>query len=253
MVRVGPLWFKRAVFYEIHTRGFFDSDDDGSGDLRGIQEKLDYLQWLGIDCIWLLPMGARSRRRLRHRRLLRHPRGLRHRRGLQEPRRGGAQARDPDHRRPRHEPPRPTTRGSRLAHRRRRPTATTTSGRTPTTAGRGADHLPRHRGLELELGPVRGQYYWHRFFHHQPDLNYRNPKVQEEMLDALRFWLDLGIDGFRMDAVPYLYERDGTNGENLPRRTSSSASPRGGRCPVPRQGAARRGEPVAGRRRRVLR
>ena len=64
--------------------------------------------------------------------------------------------------------------------------------------------------------PVRGQYYWHRFFHHQPDLNYDNPEVQEEMLDALRFWLDLGIDGFRMDAIPYLYERDGTNGENLP-------------------------------------
>ena len=63
---------------------------------------------------------------------------------------------------------------------------------------------------------MRGQYYWHRFFHHQPDLNYDNPQVQEEMLDALRFWLDLGIDGFRMDAIPYLYERDGTNGENLP-------------------------------------
>ena len=64
--------------------------------------------------------------------------------------------------------------------------------------------------------PVRGQYYWHRFFHHQPDLNYDNPEVQEAMLNVLRFWLDLGIDGFRLDAVPYLFERDGTNGENLP-------------------------------------
>ena len=64
--------------------------------------------------------------------------------------------------------------------------------------------------------PVRGQYFWHRFFSHQPDLNYDNPEVQEAMLNALRFWLDLGIDGFRLDAVPYLYERDGTNGENLP-------------------------------------
>ena len=63
---------------------------------------------------------------------------------------------------------------------------------------------------------MRGQYYWHRFFSHQPDLNYDNPEVQEAMLDVLRFWLDLGIDGFRLDAVPYLYERDGTNGENLP-------------------------------------
>jgi maltose alpha-D-glucosyltransferase/alpha-amylase len=64
---------------------------------------------------------------------------------------------------------------------------------------------------------VRGQYYWHRFFHHQPDLNYENPEVQEAMLDVLRFWLDLGIDGFRLDAVPYLYEEEGTNCENLPR------------------------------------
>ena len=64
--------------------------------------------------------------------------------------------------------------------------------------------------------PVRGQYYWHRFFSHQPDLNYDNPEVQEQMLNVLRFWLDLGLDGFRLDAVPYLYERDGTNGENLP-------------------------------------
>ena len=64
--------------------------------------------------------------------------------------------------------------------------------------------------------PVAGQYYWHRFFWHQPDLNFDNPEVQEAMLNVLRFWLDLGIDGFRLDAVPYLYERDGTNGENLP-------------------------------------
>src|SRR5947209_9294877 len=64
--------------------------------------------------------------------------------------------------------------------------------------------------------PVREQYYWHRFFHHQPDLNFENPGVQEAMLDVVRFWLDLGLDGFRLDAVPYLYEREGTNGENLP-------------------------------------
>src|SRR5204862_274423 len=66
------------------------------------------------------------------------------------------------------------------------------------------------------LDPVRGQYYWHRFFHHQPDLNYDNPDVQDEMLRVLRFWLDVGLDGFRLDAVPYLYEREGSNGENLP-------------------------------------
>ena len=64
--------------------------------------------------------------------------------------------------------------------------------------------------------PQRGQYFWHRFFHHQPDLNYDNPEVADAMLDVVRFWLDLGLDGFRLDAVPYLFERDGTNGENLP-------------------------------------
>ena len=81
----------------------------------------------------------------------------------------------------------------------------------------GADHLPRHRDVELDLGrPGAAQYFWHRFFRHQPDLNYDNPEVQEAMLDVLRFWLDLGLDGFRLDAIPYLFERDGTNGENLP-------------------------------------
>src|SRR5439155_8473822 len=65
--------------------------------------------------------------------------------------------------------------------------------------------------------PLRKQYFWHRFFSHQPDLNFESPRVQEEIIDALRFWLDLGIDGFRLDAVPYLFEEDGTNCENLPR------------------------------------
>ena len=95
----------------------------------------------------------------------------------------------------------------------------------------------------------RQQYYWHRFFHHQPDLNYDNPEVQDAMLDVVRYWLDLGLDGFRLDAVPYLYERDGTNGENLPEtheflrrlRKEVDATP-------PGQGAAGRGQPVAERR-----
>ena len=95
--------------------------------------------------------------------------------------------------------------------------ATSTCGPTPTTS------YPDARIIFVDteqsnwtFDPVRGQYYWHRFFSHQPDLNFENPAVQDAILDALRFWLDLGIDGFRLDAVPYLYERDGTNGENLP-------------------------------------
>ena len=101
---------------------------------------------------------------------------------------------------------------------------------------------------------MRQQYFWHRFYSHQPDLNFDNPKVHDAMLEALSFWLDMGIDGFRLDAVPYLYERPGTNGENLPEThefLTQGAPLR--RRQLPRARAARRGEPVAGRRRRLLR
>jgi maltose alpha-D-glucosyltransferase/alpha-amylase len=215
-----PLWFKRAVFYEIHIRGFFDSDGDGAGDLRGIQEKLDYLQWLGIDCIWLLPM---------------------YRSPLRD---GGYDIADffeihPDY---------GTVEDFRTlvdaAHRRGiRIIADlvvnhTSSDHAWFQESRQSRDNPKadwyvwsdtdaiyqdariifvdSESSNWTWDPVRGQYYWHRFFHHQPDLNYANPEVQEAMLGVLRFWLDLGIDGFRLDAVPYLYEREGTNCENLP-------------------------------------
>ena len=80
-----------------------------------------------------------------------------------------------------------------------------------------AHHLHRYGKIQLDLGSETAKaYYWHRFFSHQPDLNYDNPLVLEEVLKAMRFWLDMGVDGFRMDAIPYLVERDGTNCENLP-------------------------------------
>jgi maltose alpha-D-glucosyltransferase/alpha-amylase len=216
-----PLWFKRAVFYEIHIRGFFDGNDDGAGDFRGLSDKLDYLQWLGIDCIWLLPMYASPLRD------------------------GGYDIADfftihPDY---------GTVEDFRLfveaAHQRGiRVIADLVMNHTssdhpwfqesrssPDSPKRDwyvwADEdtrYPEARVIFIDTepsnwtwDPVAGQYYWHRFFAHQPDLNFDNPEVQEAMLNVLRFWLDLGIDGFRLDAVPYLYERDGTNGENLPR------------------------------------
>ena len=102
--------------------------------------------------------------------------------------------------------------------------------------------------------PVAGQYYWHRFFSHQPDLNFDNPDVHDAMIDVLRFWLDFGLDGFRLDAVPYLFERDGTNCENLPETHAlPQAGARRDRRELSRPRAARRGQPVAGRRRRLLR
>ncbi|MCP9489230.1 MAG: maltose alpha-D-glucosyltransferase [Solirubrobacteraceae bacterium MAG38_C4-C5] len=216
-----PLWFKRAIFYEIHLRGFFDGDDDGSGDLHGVMAKLDYLQWLGIDCIWLLPMFQSPLRDggydiadfftvhpdygtiedfstfLEES----HKRGLRviadlvmnhtssEHQWFQESRSGGPDGPKRDWYVWTHDP------------------TLYSEARIIFT-----DTEPSNWTWDDEAGA----YYWHRFFSHQPDLNYENPEVQEAMLDVLRFWLDLGIDGFRLDAVPYLYEAQGTNGENLP-------------------------------------
>jgi maltose alpha-D-glucosyltransferase/alpha-amylase len=215
-----PLWFKHAVFYEIHTRAFFDGNDDGSGDLRGVTEKLDYLQWLGVDCIWLLPL---------------YPSPLRD---------GGYDIADFTNVHEDYGTVEDFRQLIEAAHQRGiRVIADLvmnhTSSDHPWFQASRADRDGPHgdwyvwsdtdepwqeaRVIFLDTepsnwtwDPVRGQYYWHRFFSHQPDLNYDNPEVQRAMLDVLRFWLDLGIDGFRMDAIPYLYERDGTNGENLP-------------------------------------
>ena len=216
-----PLWFKRAVFYEIHIRGFFDGNADGSGDFRGLIEKLDYLQWLGIDCVWLLPMYNSPLRD------------------------GGYDISDFLTIHPDYGTVADFTEFVEQAHQRGiRVIADLvinhTSSEHPwfqeSRANRDGpkgdwyvwsdtDEAYRDaRVIFVDTEPsnwsfdsVRGQYYWHRFFHHQPDLNYENPEVQEAMLDVLRFWLDLGIDGFRLDAVPYLYEEEGTNCENLPR------------------------------------
>ncbi|MBX5447321.1 MAG: maltose alpha-D-glucosyltransferase [Acidothermus cellulolyticus] len=216
-----PLWYKRAVFYEVLVRGFYDSNNDGTGDLRGLIAKLDYLQWLGVDCIWLLPIYA-------------------------SPMRDGGydisdyfsilpeygdlgdfvQLVDETHRR-----------GMRIiADLVMNHTSDQhpwfQASRTDPDGPYGdfyvwSDTDTKYKDARIifvdteksnwTFDPVRGQYYWHRFFSHQPDLNYENPAVQEAMLAVLRFWLDLGIDGFRLDAVPYLFEEEGTNCENLPK------------------------------------
>jgi maltose alpha-D-glucosyltransferase / alpha-amylase len=214
------LWFKRAVFYEIHIRGFADGTDDGTGDLRGLADKLDYLQWLGIDCIWLLPMYPSPLRDGGYdiadfytihpdygtvddfRNLIdsAHERGIRVIADLV------MNHTSTDH------PWFQEARSDRNSPKRDWYVWSDTDDRYPDV---------RVIFVDTEVSnwtwdPVAGQYYWHRFFSHQPDLNYDNPEVQEAMLDVLRFWLDLGLDGFRLDAVPYLFERDGTNCENLP-------------------------------------
>jgi maltose alpha-D-glucosyltransferase/alpha-amylase len=217
-----PLWYKKALFYEIHLRGFYDGNSDGSGDFRGLTEKLDYLQWLGIDCIWLLPMFASPLRD------------------------GGYDISDFYAVHPDYGTMEDVRTFIQAAHEHGiRVIADLVMNHTSS------DHEWFQRARKAPPGsPERdfyvwsdthqkyedariifvdtetsnwtwddeaGAYYWHRFFAHQPDLNYENPAVQEAMLDALRYWLDLGLDGFRLDAVPYLYEEDGTNCENLPR------------------------------------
>ncbi|HVF03873.1 MAG TPA: maltose alpha-D-glucosyltransferase [Frankiaceae bacterium] len=215
-----PLWYKRAVFYEVLIRGFYDSNGDGTGDIRGITEKLDYLQWLGVDCIWLLPIYESPLRDGGYDisdflKILpefgdlgdfvnlvdaAHERGIRIVADLVM-----------NHTSDQH----PWFQAS----------------RSDPEGFYGDWYVWRNDDTEYSdariifvdteksnwtYDPVRGQYYWHRFFSHQPDLNYENPAVQDAMIEVLRFWLDLGIDGFRLDAVPYLYEAEGSNGENLP-------------------------------------
>jgi maltose alpha-D-glucosyltransferase/alpha-amylase len=215
-----PLWFKHAVFYEIHTRAFFDGDDDGSGDFRGLVQKLDYLQWLGIDCVWLLPFYSSPLRDGGYD--VADFYGVHPDYGTVEDVRAFLEAA--------HE------RGIRViadfvVNHTSSDHPWFQASRTDPDGPYGdwyvwsdTDELYQEARIifvdsepsNWTWDPVRGQYYWHRFFHHQPDLNFDNPEVQEALLDALRFWLDLGLDGFRLDAVPYLFERPGTNGENLP-------------------------------------
>ncbi|MGW6448777.1 maltose alpha-D-glucosyltransferase [Lentzea sp. NPDC055074] len=216
-----PDWYKGAVFYEVLVRAFSDSNGDGTGDLRGLASRLDYLEWLGVDCLWLPPFYASPLRDGGYdisdfRAVLpefgtvedfvylleeAHRRGIRVITDLVLNHTSDAH---PWFQESRQNPDGPygdyyvwSDDDSRYSDARIIFVDTETSNWT--------------------YDPVRGQFFWHRFFSHQPDLNYENPDVQEAMLDTLRFWLDLGIDGFRLDAVPYLFEEEGTICENLPR------------------------------------
>jgi maltose alpha-D-glucosyltransferase/alpha-amylase len=212
-------WYQRAVFYEVAVRGFFDSDGDGFGDFRGMQQKLDYLEWLGIDCLWLLPFYQSPLRDggydISDFYTVLPESGMvddvdmfldeAHRRGIRV-----IADMVMNHTSDLH----PWFQESRDD--RTNPKAdwyvwSDDSERWPDARVIFVDSEPSNWTWD----PQREQFYWHRFFHHQPDLNYDNPEVAEAMLDVVRFWLSLGLDGFRLDAVPYLFERDGTNGENL--------------------------------------
>jgi len=216
-------WYKDAVFYEVSIRAFVDSNDDGIGDLAGLTSKLDYLKSLGIDAIWMLPIFPSPLRddgydvadccaihpdygTMDDFHLLVQEA---HRRGLRivvelVPNHTSDQhawfqaSRDPQH--PEHAKYRDwyVWRDNDAAYRDARVIF--------------IDYEPSNWTYD----DLRGQYYWHRFFHHQPDLNFDNPEVQRAMMRTLQYWIDAGADGIRIDAPPYLFEREGTSCENLP-------------------------------------
>jgi maltose alpha-D-glucosyltransferase/alpha-amylase len=215
-----PLWYKDAVIYEVHARAYYDSDDDGMGDFRGLTKKLDYLQDLGVTAIWLLPFFPSPWRddgydisgyndvhpaygTLRDFQAFlkqAHRRGLR---VITEVVLNHTSDQHPWFQRSRHSPPGSRWRDFYV---------------WSDTAEKYRDARIIFKDFETSnwtWDPVAKAYYWHRFYSHQPDLNFDNPHVREAMLDVIGFWLDLGVDGFRLDAVPYLYEREGTNCENL--------------------------------------
>jgi len=216
-----PLWFKDAVLYELHVRAFFDSNEDGIGDLPGLIQKLDYLQDLGVTCLWLLPFFPSPLKDdgydisdyvnvhpmygtlddFKHFLAAAHDRGLQVMIELVM-----------NHTSDQHA----WFQRARLAPK----------GSPERDYYVWSDTDQRYRDARIIFtdteksnwtwDPVAQAYFWHRFFSHQPDLNYDNPVVVEEMLSVVRFWLDLGVDALRVDAIPYLVEREGTSCENLP-------------------------------------
>lgn len=214
------LWYKDAVFYEIYVRAFADSNGDGQGDLCGLISRLDYLQDLGVNCIWLLPIcesplvddgyDVSDYNRVLpeygtiddFRRLVdaAHSRGIRVITDMVL-----------NHTSDQH-PWFVNSRSARNSDRRDFYIWSPTDQRFQQARIIFVDSQQSN----WQFDPRSGEYYFHRFYPQQPDLNYDNPVVQHAMMDILKFWLELGIDGFRCDAVPYLFKREGTNCENLP-------------------------------------
>jgi maltose alpha-D-glucosyltransferase/alpha-amylase len=213
-------WYKDAILYEISLRSFFDSSNDGNGDFLGLMSKLDYVQSLGVTCIWLLPFYVSPLRDggydIADFREIHPDYGTlddfkafldeAHRRGLRVVTELVINHTSDQHmwfqeaRKDPHSPYRDYYVWS------------DTDQRYQDARIIFTDTEPSNWTWDN----VAGAYYWHRFFSHQPDLNFDNPKVIEEVLSVMDFWLEMGVDGLRLDAIPYLFEREGTNCENLP-------------------------------------
>jgi maltose alpha-D-glucosyltransferase / alpha-amylase len=214
-------WYKDAIIYELHLKAFHDANNDGIGDIPGLIEKLDYLQELGVTAIWLLPFfpspfrddgydiadyrdiheSYGSLSDFRHLVRETHKRGMRI---IIELVINHTSDQHPWFQRARRAKPGSVARNFYVW----------------------SDTDEKYKGTRIIFtdteksnwtwDPVAGQFYWHRFFSHQPDLNFDNPHVVRAVINTMHFWLDLGVDGFRLDAIPYLCEREGTNSENLP-------------------------------------
>ncbi|TVR35108.1 MAG: maltose alpha-D-glucosyltransferase, partial [Spirochaetaceae bacterium] len=221
MTSTDPLWYKDAVIYELHIKSFFDSNNDGIGDLQGVIRKLDYLQDLGVSALWLLPFypspllddgydisdyfsinrdyGTLSD----FKKLLREA----HRRDIRVITELVINHTSDQHK-------------WFQRSRRARPGSVHRDyyvwSDTPEKYQDARIIFTDFESSNWSWDPVAQAYYWHRFYHHQPDLNYDNPKVREEIFAVLDYWFEMGVDGMRLDAVPYLFERDDTNCENLP-------------------------------------
>lgn len=213
-------WHLNAVFYELYPRAFMDGDGDGHGDLLGIRQRLDHLQWLGIDCIWLTPIYPSPLRDDGYD--ISSFYGVHPKFGFLEDfkltvdeihRRGMRIILDMvvNHTSDQH-PWFVEARSSKDSPMRDWYVWSDTNEKYKDTRIIFLDTEKSNWTYDEKTG----EYYWHRFYSSQPDLNFDNPRVRQEMLNIMKFWLDMGIDGFRVDAVPYLIEREGTNCENLP-------------------------------------
>jgi len=216
-----PLWFKNAVIYELHVRAFYDSNGDGIGDFRGLREKLSYFEDLGVTTLWLLPFYPSPLRDDGYDiadYLAIHPSygtlkdfcdflQEAHHRGLRVITELVLNHTSDQH---------PWFQRSRLAAPGSSERDFYTWSDTPRRYEEARVIFADFETSNWAWDSVAQAYYWHRFYSHQPDLNFDNPQVQQAILDTLDFWLDLGVDGLRLDAVPYLFVREGTTCENLP-------------------------------------
>ncbi|MCX7700256.1 MAG: maltose alpha-D-glucosyltransferase [Gemmataceae bacterium] len=221
MLSDDPLWYKDAIIYELHVRSFHDSDGDGIGDFKGLTQKLDYLQDLGVTAIWLLPFYPSPLKDdgydiadytdinpsygtladFKEFLDAAHARGLR---VITELVINHTSDQHPWFQRARRSPPGSVERNFYVWS------------DTPEKYKEARIIFKDFEPSNWTWDPVAKAYYWHRFYSHQPDLNFDNPAVWDALFPVLDFWMDLGVDGMRLDAIPYLYEREGTNCENLP-------------------------------------